>query len=65
MVARTLVIEGDDLPFGDQLGEAAAGDHQDQGGNEGLDLEHGDEDAVPQSAGEPDARPPRATTGSG
>ena len=39
IAAKTLADESDDLPFGDQLGEPAPGDHQDQGGDDGLDLE--------------------------
>ena len=42
--------EGDDASLGDELGNAPARDHQDQGGDDRLDAEDGDEEAVPQAA---------------
>ena len=50
MVAKTLAYESDGLPFRDQLGEPPTRDHQNEGGNKGLYLENGHEDAVPEPA---------------
>ena len=41
--------------FGDELRDAAAGHHQDQGGDDRLDTEHRDQKAVPQPASKADA----------
>ena len=41
------MLTGDDLAVGDQQGDAAAGHHQDQRGDDRLDADHRDEQPVP------------------
>ena len=43
-------------PVGDELGQAAAGHHQDQRGDDRLDAEAGDQEAVPQRRAAGDSR---------
>src|SRR5262249_814885 len=50
------VVESDDLAFGDELGDAAPRHHQDQGGDDRLDVEHGDQQTVPQAAADTDRK---------
>ena len=39
----------EDLTLGDQHGDAAAGGHEDESGDDRLDAEHGDEEPVPDA----------------
>ena len=50
------VVEGNNRALGDKLGDAPASNHQHQRRNNGLDVEHSHEKAVPESAGQPDGQ---------
>ena len=54
-------VDGDDLPVGDQLGDPAAGDHEDQRGDDRLDPDDRDQEAVPQAEQQRQRKRERAT----
>ncbi|CAN3964431.1 putative Fe-S center protein, partial [Dysosmobacter welbionis] len=49
-VGEGLIVHGDILPLGNQHGDASSGGQQDQCGHHGLDLQLGDQEAVPHAA---------------
>ncbi|CAN3975001.1 YqeG family HAD IIIA-type phosphatase, partial [Dysosmobacter welbionis] len=49
-VGEGLIVHGDILPLGNQHGDASSGGQQNQCGHHGLDLQLGDQEAVPHAA---------------
>ena len=58
-------VDREDLPLGDEHRDAAAGGHQDERRDDGLDADHGDQQAVPHAEHERDDERDRDRDGDG